>query len=354
MFPMKKSLIAIMMMLGIVLIASLVGCGTSNSTQTINIKYADQNPGDGWEGLHAAQPWLDQIATATGNRVQIEAHYSETLTKGTDAWEATKNGVADMAWMFHGYWDNMTPLADVISLPLLPFTSAKQASGILWQLYEKYPSLKAQFNENHVLLTWASQPYFLITTQKQVKNMSDLQGLKIRTTAGPPTEMMKLLGASPVNMGMPDTYLNLKNGVIDGMAVPWEALLDFHQYEVVKYYTYLPIFVVYFTQAVNNSRWNSLPPEVQKQIDSVSGLKGSLFWGENMFDNATAEGRGLVKKEGFEMEEYTIPADELTKWTEVAGKPLWDAWVKKMAEQGHPEAQEILNTTLGLIKTYKP
>jgi TRAP-type C4-dicarboxylate transport system substrate-binding protein len=349
----------------LMVIASLVlaGCSSSSTTSApaqtsaapaIKLKYGDQNPDTGWEGTQAAKPWLDQITAATKGRVQFETYYAQTLFKGTDAWTSVKNGVGDMAWMFHGYWANQTTLSDVISLPLMPFKSAKQASGIFWQLYEKYPSIREQYKDNHVLTTWTSQPYFLITNKKQVKTMDDIKGLNIRVVAGPPIDMMKKLGANPVTKGMPDTYLALQKGEIDGMAVPWEALLSFRQYEVVKYYTYMPIFTVYFTQAMNNAKWDSLPQDVKDQINTVSGLKGSLFWGANMFDSAVVAGRDEVKKKGFEMNEYTLSDAELAKWSEVAGKPLWDEWVKKMADAGRPEAQEILNTTLDLIKTYNP
>lgn len=354
---MKKISVVLVSFAVIILVLSLIACSspkTTTSIPTIKLKYADQNPLEGWEGSHAAQPWLDQITKATNNVVQFETYYAQTLFKGTDAWDSVKNGVGDLAWMFHGYWANKTTLADVLSLPLMPFTSAKQASGIFWKLWEKYPSIRDQFKENHVLLTWTSQPYFLITTKKQVKTMDDLKGMSIRVTAGPPIDMMKLLGATPVTKGMPDTYIALQKGEIDGMAVPWEALLSFRQYEVVKYYTYVPVFTVYFTQAMNINKWNSIPASVQKQIESVSGLPGSLFWGENMFDSAVTAGRDLVKKQNYPMEEYTVPQADLEKWSAVAGKPLWDSWVKAQTAAGHKEAQEILNTTLDLIKTYKP
>jgi TRAP-type transport system periplasmic protein len=346
------------LVLALVLIGSLmlVSCGTQTSTSSVTykLKYADQNPDIGWEGTHAAKPWLDQITAATNGAVQFETYYSQTLFKGTDAWVSVKNGVGDLAWMFHGYWSNQTPLADVISLPLMPFTSAKQASGIFWKLYEKYPAIRDQFKDNHVLITWTSQPYFLLTSKKQVKTMEDMKGLNIRVTSGPPIEMMKLLGATPVTKGMPDTYLALQKGEIDGMLAPWEALLSFKQYEVAKYYAYAPFVTVYFTQAMNNATWDKLPKNIQDQINSVSGLKGSEFWGANMFDSAMVEGRDLVKKQGVEMVEYTLPAEEIAKLNAIAGKPLWDSWVKAQTAAGHPEAQEILDSCLNLIKTYNP
>jgi TRAP-type C4-dicarboxylate transport system substrate-binding protein len=317
------------------------------------LKYADQNSATGWAGEHATQPWLNQLQIATGGRVQIEAYYSESLTKGVNAWNATRQDLADIAWMFHGYWAEQTPLANVISLPLLPFSSAKQASGIFWQLYQQYPSLRSEFQDNHVLLTWTSMPYFLVTTQQPVKTLEEIKGLKFRVPAGPPFEIMKTLGAVPVTVGMPDIYLYLEKGVIDGMATSWESLLSFRQYELVQYYTYIPLFTVYFTQAMNNETWDKLPPEIQKQINSVCGLEGSLFWGENMFDKAASIRTDFKKQSGIKMIEYFIPDDELTRW-QAATQPIRDAWVKNMIEAGHPEAQDILNTTLELIRTYHP
>jgi TRAP-type transport system periplasmic protein len=324
-----------------------------SSSRVINLRYADQNSSTGWEAVHAAQPWLDRISKGTGGKVQIQAYYSESLTKGVNAWAATAHGLTDIAWMFHGYWADRTSLANVISLPLLPFTSAKQASGILWQLFERYPTLRKQFKENHVLVTWASTPYFLVTTKKQVKTLEDIKGLKIRVPAGPPEEIMKSLGAIPVSIGMPDTYLYLQKGVIDGMATAWESLLSFHQYELVRYYTYIPLFTVYFTQAINNDIWDKLPPEVQLQIDDSSGLRGSLFWGENMFDSAVAASGELRKSLGPAMVEYTMPEEELGRCN-AAVRPIWNEWVKKMTAAGYPESWNILNTTLELIDTYKP
>ena len=355
---MKKQLLILLVVI-LLCVMALEGCSKTPNLDSVAIdnlvtlRYADQNSANGWEAVHAAQPWLEQIRISTGEKVRINAYYSESLTKGANAWAATERDLADMAWMFHGYWADQTPLANVISLPLLPFSSAKQASGIFWQLYEKYPTLRDQFKDNHVLLTWASTPYFLVTAKKQIKTLADMKGLKIRVPAGPPVEIIKSLGAVPVSIGMPDTYLYLQKGVIDGTATAWESLLSFHQYELVKYYTYIPLFTVYFTQAINKRIWNNLSADIRQQINEVSGLQGSLFWGENMFDTAVQAGGEVGKNQGFGMMEYTMPTDELARWKDAA-RPIWNDWVKKMTDAGHPEAQDILNTTLELIRIYKP
>jgi TRAP-type C4-dicarboxylate transport system substrate-binding protein len=337
-------------LLSLVIIIGLVLPGCSSPAEAVTLKYADQNAETGWEGTQAAVPWLKQIETATNGAVKFQGFYAQSLFKGTDAWESLKTGQADAAWCFHGYWANMTPLADAIALPFLPVPSAEKGSEVFWKLYEKYPSIQKQFADNKVVLTWTSNSYFLATRGKQVKTLDDIKGLKIRTTGGPPTEMIKALGAVPIAMGMPDVYLNLEKGVIDGALLPWEALYSFKLYEVVKYITHAPFHAVYFTQAFNTTSWNKLSPDVQKQIMSVSGLTGSKFWGKNMFDTAAQEVRSIIKDKKYDLTEYTIPAAEVASWSKIGGEPLWDVWVKAQEAKGSTDARDILNTTLELLK----
>ena len=256
-----------------------------------------------------------------------------------------------MGWCFHGFWSGMTPLADAISLPALPFTEAEKGSEVLWKLYEKYPSIREQFKDNRVIQLWTSNPYILITTKKQVKTLDDIKGLKIRMTGGPPTEMMKAIGGVPMMISMRDNYISLQKGVTDGMGAPWEAIWQYRLYEVVKYYTEAPFPAVYFSTVINHNVWKKLPKNIQDAITKNGGLKGSTFMGKNYFDTAKADVMKTAKDFGFSMDNYYIlPAAEKAKWLELGGKPVWDQWVKKMEDAGHPEAKEILDTAIQLCK----
>lgn len=328
------------------------GQSDASTSNTTTLRYADQNPENGWEAVHAAQPWLKSLEEVTGNSVRVNPYFSESLVKGVNAWGAVKNDIVDMAWMFHGYWGDLTPLANVISLPFLPFSSAKQSSGILWHLYEKYPSIQAEFRDNRLLTLWASTPYFLVTADKQVRTVDDIKGLNIRVTDGLPVKILQSLGAVPVTVSMPDTYLYLQKGLIDGMVTSWEGLLSFRQYELVKYYLDVPLFTVFFSIAINHDVWDNLEAEQKAGINRVCGLNGALFWGENMFDTVTQYYES--HKHLYNITAYTLPPGELETWTESFGRPLWNDWVKEMEDRGHPEAQDILDTCLELIKTYQP
>jgi TRAP-type C4-dicarboxylate transport system substrate-binding protein len=255
----------------------------------------------------------------------------------------------------------MTTLADVIALPFMPFESPAQSSAIFWKLYEEFPKFATQFNDNKILFVWASVPFFIINNKREIKTLNDLKGLKLRVAGGPPSEAAKALGIVPMLMGMPDTYVSLQKKVMDGMAVTWDILDGYKQFEVVKYYTYFPFYTIYFSFAMNWDTWNRLPPDVQKAFTDLGGLKGSLFYGTHFFegydqrvDMLNKRMVQMIKGKGYEMIEYTIPSGELERWKEVAGKPLWKKWVADRVAEGYPEAQKILDRTLELIETYHP
>ena len=80
--------------------------------------------------------------------------------------------------------------------------------------------IQDEFKDVKVLLFYTSEPYTLITRNKPVKSIEDIKGMKIRMTGGPPTDMMKLLGGVPMLIPMPDSYISLQKGVIDGNGRP--------------------------------------------------------------------------------------------------------------------------------------
>jgi TRAP-type C4-dicarboxylate transport system substrate-binding protein len=344
-------------LLSLLFLSSLVfsGCGAPDPSEVITLRYGNQNPETGWDAENAAKPTLQNLSDATNGMVQFETYFGSTLYAPPDAWESVKTGVADVAWTWAGFKPGITSLADVIALPHMPFKSAEQASGILWKLYEEFPAIAEQYNkEVKVLFLWVSTPYFLITTDKQVKTLADLEGLIIRAGGGPPTDQFTALGAVPKGVGMPGTYEALQKGVIDGMAIPSEALYTFRQYEVAPYITYLDLHSTYFAFAFNWDTWNSLPSDIQKDLTDAGGLEASKFYGKNMFDTSLDAALEAAKAGGYEVFEYTLPDSEVAKWREMAGEPLWEKWVADREAEGYSEARDILNRCLELIETYNP
>jgi TRAP-type C4-dicarboxylate transport system substrate-binding protein len=316
----------------------------------MELSFASQNNEQSWGHVKCMEPWARKVEEEAKNKIKIRIYPSNTLSAGKDNWSAAKSGIADIAWCWHGYWPNMTPLNDVMSLPALPFKTAEKGSEIYWRLYEQFPEIQNELKDNRVLLLYTSPPYLLITTRKQVKTLEDLKGMKVRVAGGPPTDQMKALGGVPMLIPMPDVYMAMQKGVIDGMGAPWEAIHGFRLYEIVKYYTIVPLSAVYFSMSMNKAKFESLPKDIQEAIKSAGGLEAAKFWGKNWFDTAEEGVAELIKKGNYQMTKYTVPPNELAEWSKVAGEPRWKEWVKRMESKGRPDAQQVLDAALQLLK----
>jgi TRAP-type C4-dicarboxylate transport system substrate-binding protein len=320
------------------------------SAETITLTLSDQNSDVSWGPVHATQPWVKQVEKATNGRVKIQIYPSETLAKGKQNWMAAKSGICDMSWNVMSYYPGMAPYSDVVLLPGLPFRTGEKGSEVIWKLFEKFPELSGQFAENKVLILYTSTPFILMTAKKQVKTLEDLRGMKIRTVGGPPVEQMKALGGYPILLPMPDVYIAMQKGTIDGLEAAYEPIPGFRLYEVAKYITEGPFSPSLFGVVMNKKKWDSLPKDIQDAIMSVSGLQGSEFFGLNFFDSAKEPIKKMIEEGKYDMKIYTLPEAERAKWVDVGCKPIWDAWVKDMESKGYTKAREILDAAIELSK----
>jgi TRAP-type C4-dicarboxylate transport system substrate-binding protein len=330
----------------------------------IQLKFAHQNPPQGRTTVKFLDPFGKQIEDVTKGRVKVTMYPAESLAKAKEVVEATVGGITDITWSNIGYYTGRYPLTGVMALPFMSLASGKidgkvrsggaVNSHILQELYETLPELQAEYKDVKVLYLQCTDPYLLFTSKKPVRNANDVKGLKVRELGGYPSDMWKAFGASPSNLAMPDTYEALDNGVMDGANLPWAAMATFKFYEVVKYYTDVataasPQFVI-----MNLEKWNSLPPDIQQAITSISGIKGAEFagdtgWGFEVKDELIAQ----AQKANRPLEKVDLDPGEYDRWKDIAGKPVWDKWVVDMKAKGL-NGQKVLDATQALLKKYSP
>ena len=228
-------------------------------------------------------------------------------------------------------------------------------SYIIQELYETFPETQAEWTKAGVkpLLFHTGGPTFLMMTKKHVRNVAGLKGVKIRELAGPAVNMWKLLGAVPVVMPLPAVYEAAEKGIIDGVDLDWGGVVGFRIYEVAPYRTGVGITLPRFSVIINNEKWNSLSPDIQKAIMGISGMYGAEFAGNGLVGPGMAGAvRARAKKAGHEIKEVGLNPGEREKWIDVAGKPVWEKWVADMEAKGLP-GRKILDRALSLLKKYK-
>ena len=335
----------------------------TSPTKTIELKFAHQNPPTGRTTVKFLDAWAKKAEEATNGRIKITMYPAQSLCKANESIEATKGGVTDITWIILGYFPGSFPLAEVISLPFLSIPSGKVDgrtlsggainSRILQELYETFPEIQAEFADVKLLFLQATDPQNLITTKKPVRNLNDLKGMKIRALGGYPSEMFKMLGASPMLLSTPECYEAAAKGVIDGMRTGWAGIGTHRLYEVFNYWTEIPLLAAEFAVIMNKEKWDTLPPDIQEAIMSVSGIPGAEFAGDSAFGaDVKEETLALIQKEGHTMEIIIPDPGEEERWKEIAGKPLWDQWVAERQGKGLP-GQKVLDEALRLLAKYR-
>ena len=218
------------------------------------------------------QNWAQLIEKETGGKVKFVLFPGATLAKAEDTYEATVTGVADMCWTFGGYTMGRFHLSEVVIQPLA-LKTAEQGARILYDLYEKFPEIRAEYKDTHLLFLCPSTPR-QAHSRVPIRRLEDFKGVKVRV---PPSEapQVKALGGIPVTMAGPDVYLALERGTLDADLHPWETAISYRWYEVVRYHMKSDFGLGgLFIAAMNLNTWNKLPADVKKVIEKYSGKYG--------------------------------------------------------------------------------
>ncbi|WP_180899977.1 TRAP transporter substrate-binding protein DctP [Martelella soudanensis] len=113
----------------------------------------------------------------------------------------------------------------------------------------------------------SSNVYNLITT-RPVHNADDLKGLRLRTGGAPYSRWAEHFGATPVNIGVGDTFEAMSQGTIDGTMASTVDLLSFRLIDIAGSVTLVPIGTYHVTSnfTVGLNTWRALTTEERAEI----------------------------------------------------------------------------------------
>lgn len=317
----------------------------ASGKKPIELSFAMHIPVKAGPYKNAFLPWSKEIEKRTNGKVKFKFYPSQTLVKVRDAYDAVVNGIADISWAAHSVTPKRFPLMGVMELPFLSPTTFAGAYTAQ-DLYKKFPQIRAEHKDVHLLFLWVTLPYEIHTVKKPVRTIADMKGMKLATQPGARAALQGL-GASPVTMPTPKIYQAVEKGVADGSALAWGAYKAWKLYEVTKYHTNPHLGGLPYWTAMNKNRWNSLPKDVQKVFTEVTAEMMPRMLCEAV-TKESKKGIAMSLERGHEI--IDLSAADLAKWA-ATGKPAWDKWVKDMKAKGLP-GQEVLDEAVMLIKKY--
>ena len=268
----------------------------------------------------ADQRWMDFVASRSGGTLRIRPSWSGALLSAEHSMIELRHGVVDVGLITPIYVKGGAHLIRIQS-GFYAGTDVIEEQVALYRCLEANEAqIRAELDGLVVLAVQGGNMPGVITRDKPVRSLADLRGLRIRV----PTELlnvMRALGADPVNMPMGEVYSALAKGVIDGLVAPTDTFRALHLAEVAKYYTRIRVWRgAYPARTMGIRRWNSLSPAQRDVLE-----EGIAVW-----EQALADENRRALDEGWKFAEQAgVVASELPS----AEQQRFDALYLREAER---------------------
>lgn len=329
----------------------LVACSPGEQAQQITLKVHHLLPATSNPHVNLIQPWCDRINRESDDRLKCQIYPAMQLG-GTPAqlFDQVRDGVVDVVWTVPTYASGRFLKAEVFELPFM-VTSARAGSQALWTYVQEHAL--DEFDGVRPILMHMHDGALLHFTRQQPKSLEDLKGLKIRAATRINSRMLEALGATPVQMPLPQVPESLAKSVIDGAAVPWEGVPAIKLQEIATYHLETPpgapkISNTIFLFGMNPATYDRLPPDLKQVIDDNSGLAASAWAGGDVFDTAGAAHRKAAQERGNTFAQ--LSEEQYQRWVKATAH-VADDWAREVTAKG-ADGERLLNEARALIQRY--
>jgi TRAP-type C4-dicarboxylate transport system substrate-binding protein len=281
-------------------------------------------------------PLAEELNAATDGALTIRIYPSGELGKGpVQQYKRVVTGVADIAFGIPAYTPTQFGKTVMVHMPGL-FSSGEAATNALW---DNLDSISDEYAETKMLGLWANNPSVLISREKPVRTLADIEGLKVRTPNPVMAEVVKAWGGIPVSMPTPEIYNAMNTGVIDAVMIGPSGIRSYKLNEIAKHVTInIPSAVDSFYLLMNKNSWDALSDAHKAKLEELTGRELSLR-GARAFYQAGQAGIQLARDSDVDIIEIDAAADAEFR---AAMADALDALIEKTSAETGANAREII------------
>lgn len=294
-----------------------------------------------WGGPRTAtsqvHTWAEEMEKKTEGRWKIKLHYGAVLAPPKEQLEGLKAGLFQACCIFTQLHPGKLPLHTVPDLPFISPEKFIDSTQLLIELW-KHPALRKELLKwNAVPLLPHANPPYVIISNKPVRTVADLNGLRIRV-GGEFGSLLKQFGAVPSIVPAPAIYESLQRGVVDAVASVWTAGMgDYKMHEVTKYaIPSLSLGTNFFYFIANKDAWDALPEEFKDY--SLEFYHNAPYLWAREYKKKDAKYLPMFKKR---LEFIDFPASEKAKLIAKA-EEVYQRWAEDKEKKGLP-GREVLS-----------
>jgi tripartite ATP-independent transporter DctP family solute receptor len=240
---------------------------------TLKFSHTDQQAG---ARQAAAMLFAKKVEELTQGRYKVQVFCCSQLGNDPKNIEQLALGGIDFTVSSTGSY---APHVPTLNLTMMPFLVDSYAQG--WKLYDTSPWLKAQFDKApakgfRFLATWEAG-FRSMTTKEALNSPADAKGKKLRTF---PNEMMRwtleAMGFNIQIMPLPEVYLAIQQGAVQGQENPIDTIYSNKFYEVAPNVTLTNHVYSPIPLAISEKAWAKMSPADQKAVTEAAQIAGKF------------------------------------------------------------------------------
>ncbi len=262
------------------LLATFKMCATSVFAR--EFRAADTQTED-YPTVQALRYMGELIAERTGGRHEIKVFHSRQLGEEKETIEQTRAGAIDLNRTNVALIGNFVPAMNVLAMPFL-FRSIEHMQKVLdgpigreiLGSFEPYGFVGLAFYD--------SGARSIYNNVRPVKSLADLKGMRIRVQQSElMSEMIRSLGAEPVELPYGQVLTGLATHLIDGAENNWPSFVTTDHYKYAGFYTLTEHTMSPEVLVISLKAWRSLSADDQT-IFKEAAARSSLFMREKWRD----------------------------------------------------------------------
>jgi len=315
----------------------LAGFGSSAAlgADTIVLRFGDDIPKTHPISVYGSKFWMDEVERLTAGRVKFQWYPSGQLGKGRDVLALVQSGAIDVGSIGPSYTPEKLPLSAVAELPGM-FSTTCAGSSAAWSLMRSGGFLDQKEYAPiglHVVFGFTNPPYEIQTVKRPVAVPADMQGLRLKTLGGASDEAALKLGAVPVQMAVPDLFLALQRGTVDGRFGAFTSVYANSTQDVLSHSTVgADIGGFMLTTFISDKRWKSLPPDVQQAMLKAGDETWTSFC--KYADEDTAKQAAMLQEKNH-WSLHQVTPEESTAWHKMLD-PVANSWAASLDKRNKP------------------
>lgn len=213
----------------------------------------------------AKEMWV-QIEKETGGRLHVDTFPDSTLGGDTQMISQVRSGALQFLTEAGSILGSVSPIAQMDNLAFA-FKDTKTAFAACDGDFGDFVRSEVGKVGVYVLSHPWDNGFREITANRPIRNVADLEGLKMRVPASPLSlDLFRSLGAAPVPLNVSELYTSLQTHIVEGQE---NALININQsklYEVQKTLNFSNHSWECWWWLVNVDAWKSLPKDIQETV----------------------------------------------------------------------------------------